>query len=464
VSTKTKLRVFLSSALDADLKADRGQVRDAIANRSDVVEFVGVEGWPADDVSPRRNSLDSLATCHVYVGIFATRCGALTLEEYQFARREKIPQLLFFKKPGADAAKMAADDPAGAARIQEIRDDYERHGYDLSTTKDYSEPWELHAIAGNAIDHQWRKRIGAALFDSRGDPPPKYLATLCDRNEQQPRIDELLEAMRTNRKRSLLILALPGADNEDHEAFVSWYHLLRLRKEYGLGTDAQRAATDTEDDLNTNVILLDWRENNASVDARFASLRRELAEALLPRGEPPPIDHDGFRAAIAGALNAGQRHFTLRYNLRSGSVRPDDCELLRRWLEFLLSLPLATGRYMITVFFCLRMQPGLMSFAFGSRRLNSIVGLIKDWQEAGLACLPRLTSPSRSDAEIWADTRCIRYFPMLDSDVLMRRATQPFAERAAIPFYEFKPTLESALLEAYRAYRAGGSGTKQDRE
>jgi hypothetical protein len=450
---KNKLLVFLSSALDDDIRVERAAVKVAIDLRSYSAEFVGVERWSAGGASPRDNSLDKLADCDVYVGVFGRRCGEVTLQEYEAAKLQSgMTLLLFFRKLGLNETSNTTD-VAGKERVDLIRKDV--NSLDAPTWVEYTDPMHLRALVGEAIDaERERRERPRSQLRTTGLEPRKILATLCDRDDQQPGIDRLLNGALRDGQHPLLIYGLYGADEEDHEAFVEWYHHLRLHAEYATEAGSAQARSDAK---RKDIVKLEWRVENASLEDRFMRLLRDVTELFVdPRSVP--ATQPELIGALAQSLNGAGQHITMRYHLRSGDARGDDDKLLKRWLETLLALPLVTAGSVVTVFFCFRRQASRLSWlAPGARRLQQSFDLIRDWSHPSVIALPELASPTRNHAVGWAETRCLKYYRELDRDVLMKHATAPFGEKnISIPFSNVKPELEEALMAAHRAYRADG--------
>ena len=452
----SKLKVFLSSALDDDVRAERVAAMEGVNHRPYYAEFIGVERWNATALSARENSIAKLAECDVYVGIFGRRCGPVTLEEYEYARAHRMACLLFFRELSADPTP--AEDAVGQARVTGIRTG--ALTVDSPTAKVYSNPADMRFLVTDALDEHWHNLQASEPRqpDSDGSPQP-WLVTLCDRDAQQPHVDRMISSFLANPKRTVLVYALSGAEEEDHESLVEWYHLLRLHPDYEPPSGKRRneALADTRHDP---LIRLEWRKPEDSPDERYASLISEFAGQLVATDES---NEQKLADVIARALSGAEQHITVRYNVRRNDLRKDDPQLLKRWLEFLLQVPLTTERHVVSVFFCFQREPGLFSrFSRGAGWLQSCIDMMKDIRLPGIVVLPDLSPPTRDHAAVWAETRCLRHFPALDRDVLKRRAIEPFArlKKDEIPFGVIKPDLETALDDAFRAYREPRLGAR----
>lgn len=112
------LNVFVSSTY-MDMRDEREVAKNAI-DRVKHLKFSGMEFFANDPDSPLGLSLQRLAQCQVYVGIFGDRYGSgITEKEYKAARELKMPIFVFIKET-------ATPSEAAGAESARIRDRLER--------------------------------------------------------------------------------------------------------------------------------------------------------------------------------------------------------------------------------------------------------------------------------------------------------------------------------------------------
>ncbi len=113
-----KLRVFISSTME-DLEQERIDLATAISHNR-LWEAVYAESFVARSRSPREVCLEEVRNSHVYVGIFKKRYGyipdhdnprglSVVVLEYEEAKRNQIPVLIFISKDGSDRESRLAE-------------------------------------------------------------------------------------------------------------------------------------------------------------------------------------------------------------------------------------------------------------------------------------------------------------------------------------------------------------------
>ncbi len=451
-----KLVVFVSSAADADVAKERAAAKLAI-ERLDM-EFSGMERWPANaTTSIEDESLDNVRAADLVVGVFGGRCGLMTRRELDAA--DKKPRLLFFRRTaGKDDTLVnaipAADRTEDQTRLLELHTRMTQ--LQMTKIEYFSDPNELRAIIGEALAaHRNKVQGGVKLSLNRPSSPdlPPFLETLCNRNPQQSEIDTLLEDSVAN-KNNLLIVGLRGPRLEDHHAFVDWYHHLRLHADYASARDKRKTLSGHSESRRGDIISIEWpHDSSANLDGRFNDLRKKLARKLLNTPELPS-DSALLDSAIQQALSGGRQHLTIRHTIISSRCSNEDPRLLARWLEYWKSLSLPYDGTHTTVFFCMREDhSGLGGFLFARRRMNECLEELEARKSTVLKCPPPLSSPKRSDVDVWAEERCPEYFAELNVEVLKREACRHFETVESIPFETVKVKLREALIAAHEQYK-----------
>jgi WD40 repeat protein len=121
------MRVYLSSTY-GDLKDHRRAVVDELHRAG--YEVRAMEYYPAADDEPKNFSIKDVATCDVYVGIFADRYGyvprgeqlSITEQEHNEAVRCLIPRLIFFVRPDHRWPDRFVDTGESAAKLKALKD------------------------------------------------------------------------------------------------------------------------------------------------------------------------------------------------------------------------------------------------------------------------------------------------------------------------------------------------------
>ena len=122
-------RIYVSSTF-SDLEEYRKEV--SLALRRLGHEDVAMEYYVADDKRPLDQCLNDVASCNLYVGIFAWRYGYIPQEnnpegrsitelEYRKAQDKGIPCLIFLLSEEAPWPKIKQDKGAAAERIEALR-------------------------------------------------------------------------------------------------------------------------------------------------------------------------------------------------------------------------------------------------------------------------------------------------------------------------------------------------------
>jgi hypothetical protein len=131
-------RVYVSSTY-ADLKQHREHVYQALREHSH--DVIAMEDYVATDQRPLTKCLADVASCQLYVGIFAHRYGhvpdhdnpqgrSITELEYRHAEGQGIPRLVFLLDPAAPWqlawVDVVTDDSDQGARIRALREELGR--------------------------------------------------------------------------------------------------------------------------------------------------------------------------------------------------------------------------------------------------------------------------------------------------------------------------------------------------
>lgn len=145
-------RIYLSSTF-SDLKAHRRAVYDILRKREHDVR--AMEHYVAADERPLDQCLADVASCDVYIGLFAWRYGfippgerkAITELEYRHAKQKTIPCLIFLaEEEAAELLSMKDEDPKP---IQTLRKYLQiNHMVDF-----FKEPGDLAAAVTVAVEN-----------------------------------------------------------------------------------------------------------------------------------------------------------------------------------------------------------------------------------------------------------------------------------------------------------------------
>ncbi len=132
-------RIYVSST-SIDLEDHRRTVSQALRRLGH--EDVAMEYYVAEDTRPVDRSLSDVASCDVYVGIFAYRYGHIPKEnnpegrsitelEYRKAQEEKIPCLIFLLSDDALWPKNKQEKGEGGQKIEALREELSSGGKHL---------------------------------------------------------------------------------------------------------------------------------------------------------------------------------------------------------------------------------------------------------------------------------------------------------------------------------------------
>src|ERR1044071_6477666 len=129
-------RIYVSSTSN-DLEDFRKTVSQALRRLGH--EDVAMDYYVAEDKRPVDRSLNDVASCDVYVGIFAYRYGhvpkennpegrSITELEYRKAHEETIPCLIFLLSDDAPWPKSKQEKGEGALKIEALREELSSGG------------------------------------------------------------------------------------------------------------------------------------------------------------------------------------------------------------------------------------------------------------------------------------------------------------------------------------------------
>jgi hypothetical protein len=145
-------RAYLSSTY-SDLRDCRTAVQKALRRQS--VEFIAMEDYVADDARPLNKCLHDVASCDLYIGVFAWRYGfippgetqSITELEYREAARRGIPRLIFLLAEEAPWPRPLMDLGAAAEKVEQFRAELkEQHVVSF-----FADANELQGVAAAAI-------------------------------------------------------------------------------------------------------------------------------------------------------------------------------------------------------------------------------------------------------------------------------------------------------------------------
>jgi hypothetical protein len=145
-------RAYLSSTL-SDLRDCRAAVQTALRRQS--IEFVAMEDYVADDARPIAKCLAEVASCDLYIGVFAWRYGyippgqtkSITELEYREAERRGIPRLIFLLAEEAPWPRPLMDFGPAAEHIEMLRAELK----DQHVVSFFADAAELQSVAAAAI-------------------------------------------------------------------------------------------------------------------------------------------------------------------------------------------------------------------------------------------------------------------------------------------------------------------------
>jgi hypothetical protein len=456
-----KTIVFVSSAADADVRDERAAARLAIDKVG--MRFSGMELWPAGgDSSVLNLSLEELHDSHIFVGVFGERCGEVTRREFDEAVKIGMKRILFFRRPAGTPSVDTTvvnsippkDRTVDQQRLAELHASVAKP--DSPKNEYFGDAKDLAFLVSVALNRHNQTTANTGRLSSASQLRPKipeYLETLCNRNDQQTQIRELLEAS-VARKQKLLIVGLRGPRLEGHHSFVDWYHFLRLHADYVSANGSREVVASHGESRRRDILSIAWpHATGVSLDGRFNDLRDKLARKLL-NTDKPPSDDVKLDSAIKQALAGVRQHLTVRHTIISGQCSNDESDLLARWLDYWKTLALPFDGMRTTVFFCLREDhSGLINSFFARSRMKACIAALEARKSTTLICPPELRPPNRTDVDVWAEERCPEYFSELDVEVLKREAGRPFENQERIPFETVKAKLREALITAHEQYK-----------
>lgn len=126
---KQHFPVFVGSTCE-DLKMYRAAVRDALTQMEHIVR--GMEYFGSKPGSPKEECLKAVASCRVYIGIFAMRYGSVDPEkgksmthlEYDEAQRLRLPTLIYLiDEANQPVLPMHVDTGEKAEKLRALKDE-----------------------------------------------------------------------------------------------------------------------------------------------------------------------------------------------------------------------------------------------------------------------------------------------------------------------------------------------------
>jgi Domain of unknown function (DUF4062)/inactive STAND len=383
-------RVYISSTW-LDLKAEREAVRNAILRLGHTP--AGMEAYNSSESPPLARCLEDVATCDVYLGICAWRCGfvprgetrSITECEYDEAGRREIPRLLFLLAADAPWPMERADLDRGQVVAWRARLEQRHIVAYFSTAGD---------LAGKAIASLVEQLRPAAPVSI-----PPLLPYLSDRGRQEEAIDRALsgDAARP------LVCIVHGDEHQSHD------QLLRRLKDDMLPRLLQL-------DVPVTALVMGWPPDFASVGELRGLLLRGLATELsLPR--------QSSLARIDAALEALPGPALVHTHVLSRDFEGHGARLLEAFLSLWQGWPeLRPGRRLVPLLF-VHYQLGAAHSPwqrFRLRRLNrQLARSLEALDERGapvggelddlsrfdrltVRVLPQLEGVTQTEAETWA--------------------------------------------------------------
>lgn len=170
--------IYLSSTYE-DLKEHREAVARALRRLHHHV--IGMEDYVAADQRPLDKCLADVAKSHVYVGLFAWRCGyvpevdnpsrrSITELEYRHAIELKKPRLIFLLSDDAPWPPKFVDKGKPAKQVATLRAELGRERLSSS----FKEPNELAQLVSTSVTN-WEREQSGAEATTPADVPPSYL-------------------------------------------------------------------------------------------------------------------------------------------------------------------------------------------------------------------------------------------------------------------------------------------------
>ncbi len=334
------MRVFVSSTSE-DLNNHRKEVIQAIHLMNHTP--VAMEYFPAADATPLDKSLDEVASCHIYVGIFAKRYGfipegydrSITELEYREAVKNGIPALVFLLDDSAQWSEEYTDTGEQAERLRVLREELMR----LKTVRFFKDRKQLPVLVTTSVS-QTATEIMEKEFEEARHPGPEDVER--QKRELERLLVELTEAQKRAGDRVQQIVAgpVPGATIQHFQDRIAELRALHERLE----------------DPNLRVVLVCGRGGTGKT-ALITKLVREVEEDLRKGTTPDDRDVDGIVFADLRKSEFRSPDKIVELVRRTLDAAADD-ELRDHWrgkaslsegLEFLFTRTFAQHRYLIVL-------------------------------------------------------------------------------------------------------------------
>ena len=154
-------KIYISSTY-SDLQAYRERVYRALRQMNH--DVIAMEDYVATDERPVNKCLNDVASCELYIGIFAWRYGfipkdnnpelkSITELEFRQAKKEDIDCLLFLQDDKAGWPPSQMDTGRKLSRIKTLREEFTNN----HTVSFFKDPENLAALVSAAVN-QWEKQ------------------------------------------------------------------------------------------------------------------------------------------------------------------------------------------------------------------------------------------------------------------------------------------------------------------
>jgi len=282
-------------------------------------------------------------------------------------------------------------------------------------------------------------------------PVLKLLPLMFDRDVQDEQVVGYVEQCLAQ-GRQVMPIILCGPQQESPAHLVERYTNFILR-EVVQGRDESQAYEQL-----THPVL-EWPRKNASLEQRFQMLLGDLCRKMI---RVSTLDESQIKTELKTRFETQGKHQILYYFLTEDRASRQDAELIRRWIDFWLELPLDSTKVTVSIMFCLHSESSWLPLRFDWTHscFKALRRLYQD--EPAVLLLDRLNAPrKRKDPYNWAFRHCQRAWKIahwqddtpfpLDTGVLHKGAEQAFGWFPSRPLKDLMPKLSKAVQEAHKA-------------
>ena len=350
-------RIYISSTYQ-DLKDHREEVYRALRQLSH--DVIAMEDYVATDTRPLDKCLADVASCEIYVGIFAWRYGftppgqskAITELEYREAKRQGLKCLIFLLDDDNWPRKLSDRDVTSIENLRaELMID--------NTISTFSSPDELARLVTTAVTREILSHQPPPVPATTAAPalPGESVYLMCDRQLQKD--DFQLLYGRTSAAK-LLAFAIPGRRCDMPESLVERFFVETQSRTKGAAEGAGL--------LHDIGWPAPGRKTRAERQQLLLLNLRERAEVESENDIPDEKD-----IASHFSTSLVKVHF-LRHRIDLGRWQEDgEGELMSWYLDFWQKVAAQLDKVRVVLFFNLIIpEAGRWSFFGGSKRTGQI--------------------------------------------------------------------------------------------